>query len=119
MGSIALGIGVLGIPLPVLPTTPFLLAALYCYSRGSQRCHDWLRRNRLLSPFLVSGQAVMSTRMRLAMASFVWVACAFSLIVFAREPWQQVTVLAAGLGMTVYLALCGRGRKRTSAQRSK
>jgi uncharacterized membrane protein YbaN (DUF454 family) len=105
MGSLALGIGIIGIPLPVLPTAPFLLAALYCYSRGSARCYDWLRQNRVLSPFIVSGEAGMSQRMRLGMVLLVWAACVFSLLIFAKESWQQATVLAVGLAMTAYLLL--------------
>ncbi|MGI9409707.1 MAG: YbaN family protein [Hyphomicrobiaceae bacterium] len=41
-GTASLVIGVIGIVVPLLPTTPFLLLAAFCYQRGSERLHDWL-----------------------------------------------------------------------------
>lgn len=41
-GLAALGTGVIGIVVPLLPTTPFLLLAGFCFCRGSERLHDWL-----------------------------------------------------------------------------
>ncbi len=52
VGGIALGIGAIGIVVPLLPTTPFLILAAYCFSRGSRRMHAWLVDHRLLGPFL-------------------------------------------------------------------
>ncbi len=50
LGAVALGLGVVGILVPLLPTTPFLILAAYLFSRGSRRLHAWLVNHRLLGP---------------------------------------------------------------------
>lgn len=49
-GLISLALGVLGIFLPLLPTTPFVLLSAFCFSKGSQRLHDWLLAHPRLGP---------------------------------------------------------------------
>lgn len=51
-GTTSLALGFLGIFLPLLPTTPFLLLSAFCYARGSSRLYDWLLRNRLFGSYI-------------------------------------------------------------------
>jgi uncharacterized membrane protein YbaN (DUF454 family) len=51
-GTVSLGLGIAGIFIPILPTTPFLLLAAYCYMRSSSRMHRWLLNNRFFGSYV-------------------------------------------------------------------
>lgn len=53
-GFVAVALGLAGIPLPLLPTTPFLLLAAFCFARGSKRWHDWLLAHRIFGPYIAA-----------------------------------------------------------------
>lgn len=52
LGFVALGLGIIGIPLPGFPTTVFLIIAAYCFARSSPRMHAWLLNQKHLGPFI-------------------------------------------------------------------
>lgn len=54
VGFIMVGLGIAGIPLPLLPTTPFLLLAAYCFARSSPRWHHWLVTHRVLGVYIAA-----------------------------------------------------------------
>lgn len=51
-GTFFIALGIIGIALPILPTTPFLLVAAACYAKGSSRFYNWLLKNRLLGKYI-------------------------------------------------------------------
>lgn len=53
-GFVCVGLGLAGIPLPLLPTTPFLLLAAFFFARGSERWHRWLMTHPTLSPYILA-----------------------------------------------------------------
>lgn len=54
VGAIALALGVLGIVLPLLPTTPFVLLAAFAFARSSTRFHDWLLGHRVFGQMILN-----------------------------------------------------------------
>ena len=50
LGLLLFGLGCVGVFVPVLPTTPLMLLALWCFARSSQRFHDWLYTHRIFGP---------------------------------------------------------------------
>jgi uncharacterized membrane protein YbaN (DUF454 family) len=51
-GTLFVGLGIVGIFIPVLPTTPFLLLAAACYARSSRKFHEWLLNNRWFGDYI-------------------------------------------------------------------
>ena len=86
VGFIALGLGGLGAVLPILPTTPFLLLALFCFSRGSERWNNWFRGTKLYKKHLESfvQKRAMTMKQKAAILLFADIMLAFPLVIIDK-----------------------------------
>lgn len=91
LALLALVLGVVGIVLPGLPTTPFVLLSAWAATRGSPRLHGWLGRHRVFGPVLRSWEAqrAIPRRAKVASAAAMTV-CAGLLFVLVRPLWWPV-----------------------------
>jgi uncharacterized membrane protein YbaN (DUF454 family) len=105
VGWIAVVLGVLGIFLPLLPTTPFLLLASACFARGSTRMHHWLQTNRVFGKYLrnyENGHGI-PLRAKIWILIFMWGSMGYSLWKLQHLPVLQIMLVVIGAGVTVYL----------------
>lgn len=82
IGFISLGLGVIGVFLPVLPTTPFLLLTAYCFMKGSKRFNDWFVSTKIYKDYLENfiktrSMTLKSKALILVYATFMIAAAAF------------------------------------------
>lgn len=75
LGLISLGLGILGIFLPILPTTPLLLLAAALFLRSSKRLYDWLMNHPKLGPYITNFMVnkAIPLRVKIISVSMVWV----------------------------------------------
>lgn len=101
VGHLFVAIGVIGIFVPLLPTTPFLLLAAGCYARGSERLYGWLRSHPRLGPVLVSWQdhGVIKPRAKIIAVSLI--ALSIGSVIIFRDFDARLKACAGGVG-----ALC-------------
>ena len=104
LGFALLGLGAVGIAVPVLPTTPFVLLASLCFSASGGRCSRWLRGNRFFGPYIENyrtGQGVKAS-LKLASIVFLWAGLILSMLAM-RAIWGYAALGAVGIGVTIHL----------------
>ena len=104
VGSISVALGVAGIFLPLLPTTPFLLLAAACYARASPRFYGWLLSNRTFGPIIRAWRDKRAMPRRAKGKAIVLVAITFgaSIAIVDVTP-LRVMLACLGAGLLVFL----------------
>ena len=89
IGTFSLALGIVGIFIPLLPTTPFLLLAAYCYARSSKKLYTWLMNNKWFGSYIrhyYEGKGI-PLRVKLLSISFLWLTIGFS--IYFDERWME------------------------------
>ena len=94
LGFLALGIGLIGVILPILPTTPFLLVTSFCFARGSEIFHTWFTNSNIYKKHLESfvKERAMTLKQKVVLLSFVNFMLAFPLILVDVLP-MRITII--------------------------
>jgi uncharacterized membrane protein YbaN (DUF454 family) len=104
LGTLALGIGAVGLFLPVLPTTPFLLIALGCYVRSSERLYTWLRQHPRFGPAVQNyvEKKGVPLRVKVISLTIAWAVLGGTALLIDRVP-LQVLLIAVAVGKTFFM----------------
>ena len=105
LGTLFLGIGCIGLILPILPTTPFLILATACYVRGSDRIYRWMMRNRLFGEFIrnyLEGKGITS-RQKVFTLALLWLMIAITIFYMIENIMIRILLFIIALAVSVHI----------------
>ncbi|MFP4368948.1 MAG: YbaN family protein [Candidatus Kapaibacterium sp.] len=107
LGTISVGIGILGIFLPLLPTTVFLLFAAACYLRSSERLYNRLMSHKILGTYIRNyrDHRAMPVSAKVVTITFLWVTILISAFFATEMIWLRVLLFLIAAGVTIHLVM--------------
>lgn len=95
LGSLSLGLGIAGIFLPLLPTTPFLLLTAALYFRGSPRLYDWLLQHKQLGPYIRNFREhkALPLHVKIVSISLIWITLLYCVLFLVPILWLKLLLL--------------------------
>lgn len=104
-GCTALALGILGIPLPVLPTTPFLLLSAWCFGRSSETLLRWLLTNKIFGEYLrnyIQNRGIPK-RVKIIIVVTLWITILLSAFLAVEVWWLRILLILVAIGVTVHI----------------
>lgn len=111
LGLIALALGIVGAVLPVLPTTPFVLLASWCFAKSSPALHNWLKNSKYFGGLIRNweSQRCISKKTRLSALASIALFGGSSLYFFVPSgypTWITASLLAIGIFSVMRIPVC-------------
>ncbi|MFW6253859.1 MAG: YbaN family protein [Chitinivibrionales bacterium] len=104
-GLFALTLGVIGVAVPVLPTTPFILLAAACFFRSSDTLYRWMINHQIFGEYIRSYRQYRAIPVRAKIISIfmLWLFISFSVFFVVRVLWVNILLLLIATGVTIYI----------------
>ena len=105
LGLIALGLGVLGAFLPVLPTTPFLLLSAALFLRGNKRLYDWLLNHHKLGTYISNFMVHKAIPLRVKIVSIaaLWITLSYCAVFVAQHWGLRAAFMIIAVAVTLHI----------------
>ncbi len=107
LASFFVALGVIGIFLPLVPTTPFLLLAVYFYMNSSKKRLKKLLSNKYLGPYIhdyISKEG-MPLRLKIRTISLLWITLIFGIVFATNNLHMRLFLVAVGFGVSIHLII--------------
>jgi uncharacterized protein len=104
-GFLLVAIGIIGIFLPLLPTTIFLILASACFVKSSPKANEWLRNNKFLGPYLKNYQnkTGLTIKSKIFTIIFLWLSIGISAFYLTNEFYIRMLLLVIGAGVSTHI----------------
>lgn len=105
-GLIALTLGIIGIFVPLLPTTPFLLLSASCFLKSSKPLYDWLIQNKFFGRYIRNylKYRAVSKMSKIFTIVILWIVILISFIFYTELLWLRIILVLVAIGVTIHLA---------------
>jgi uncharacterized protein len=106
-GFLTLALGIIGILLPLLPTTPFLLLSAWAWAKSSPRFYAWLVGNKFLGTYIrnYKEKKGITPGHRMITLTILWVGIGYAAIFVATRLWLTVLLFVIAAGVTAHLLM--------------
>jgi uncharacterized membrane protein YbaN (DUF454 family) len=104
-GTFFVALGIIGIFVPVLPTTPFLLLAAVCYARSSPRFHEWLLNNRWFGDYIRSylqGKG-FPKKVKFLTIALLWITIGCSVAFAVQLFYVRLILVLIAIGVSIHI----------------
>ncbi len=114
LGFIFLGLGILGIFLPLLPTTPFLLLAAWLFAKSSERLYRRLINDKYVGNYIKDFKEYRSIplKTKIFAISLIWLTMGYSIIFAIKIIWVKIVLLIVAIGVTIHILSFKTKRKK-------
>jgi uncharacterized membrane protein YbaN (DUF454 family) len=104
-GILLVAIGIIGIFLPLLPTTIFLILASACFVKSSPRANEWLRNHKILGVYIKNYQdkSGLTVKSKIFSIAFLWISISISGLLLTNEFYIRMILLAIAIGVSIHL----------------
>ena len=106
-GFISLILGIIGIAIPILPTTPFLLLASAAFAKSSERFNRWLLNNKILGAYIKNyreGKG-LPLKIKVLTLSLLWITILISMLFLMDLLWVQILLICIAIAVSTHIIL--------------